>query len=204
MKIEIGTDDEIPLTSGRLASPGPAFITRAEKGISWGGKEVELEKLANPEDIGRLLLFDTWVLNSDRHPPDLTARRPNRDNVFLSRVGARRGRLVIKAIDHTHCLTSGREIGGHLADIENVRDQRIYGLFPEFEKHLVRREVMRAVSDLCAIDRSGIQTIVENIPRAWQVSAPSRNALVNFLCDRGNFLCENFITLLWRQSELDI
>ena len=202
--IEIASDDESPLASGKLALPGPAFITRPEKGISWGGKEAELDKLANPGDIGRLILFDTWVLNCDRHPPDLKARKANRDNVFLSRAGAPRGRFLIKAIDHTHCLTSGREISVHLADIENVRDDRIYGLFPEFERFLERREVMRAVSDLCAISRSDIQAIVDTIPSAWEVNAPSRDALIKFLCDRASFLCQVFVSLLWPQGEFDI
>jgi hypothetical protein len=202
--IEIASNDEIPLASGMLALPGPAFITRAEKGISWGGKEGELDKLANPKDIGRLVLFDTWVVNCDRYPPDLTARKPNRDNVFLSRMGAPRGRLLIKAIDHTHCITCGREISVHLADIESVRDERIYGLFPEFGRFLERREVMRAVSDLRTITRSDIQAIVDTIPSEWQVNAPSRNALVNFLADRARFLCQEFVSLLWPQGEFDI
>lgn len=81
--IEIGEDDEIPLASGNLALPGPAFITRTEKGFSWGGKANELKRIANPKDIGRLVLFDTWLLNCDRYHPNLAVRKPNRDNVFL-------------------------------------------------------------------------------------------------------------------------
>lgn len=202
--IENANDDEIPLASGNLALPGPAFITRAEKGISWGGKATELDKIANAEDIGRLVLFDTWVLNCDRYPADLTARKPNRDNVFLSREGAPRGRFLIKAIDHTHCLTCGRELNMNMAHIDIVRDERIYGLFPEFKPLLVRLDVTRAISDLRTIGRPDIQTIVDRIPSAWQVNKPVRDALVNFLCDRAAFLSENFISILWRQGELDL
>ena len=93
--IDVGENDEIPLASGKLASPGPAFISRYEKGASWGGKPNELDNAANPEDIGRIFLLDTWALNCDRYPADLTARKPNRDNVFLSRAGAPVGRFVI-------------------------------------------------------------------------------------------------------------
>lgn len=202
--IEIAEDDEIPLASGKLALPGPAFITRAEKGTPWGGKASELEKIANSEDVGRLVLLDTWVLNCDRYPADLTARKPNRDNVFLSRASAPRGRFLIKAIDHTHCLTSGRELNVSIAHIDIVRDQRLYGLFPEFEPLLVRSEVTRAISDLRTIRRPDIQAIVDGIPSAWQVNAPTREALVNFLCDRAAFLSENFVSLLWPQGVLDL
>jgi hypothetical protein len=202
--IEIANDDEIPLASGKLALPGPAFITRAERGISWGGKASELERLANPEDIGRLVLLDTWVLNCDRYPADLTARKPNRDNVFLTRAGTQRGKLTIKAIDHTHCLTCGRELNLNIAHIDAVRDARVYGLFPEFRSLLDRSEVTRAVADLKMISRSDIQRVVESIPSAWQVSAVTREALANFLSDRAVFLSENFVSLLWAQGEFDL
>jgi len=202
--IEIADDDEVPLASGGLALPGPAFITRAERGTSWGGKATELERLANPEDIGRLVLLDTWVLNCDRYPADLTARKPNRDNVFLSRAGAQRGKFVIKAIDHTHCLTCGRELNLNIAHIDTVRDARVYGLFPEFKPLLDRSEVTRAVADLKMISRTDIQRVVESIPSAWQVNAATREALVSFLSDRAVFLSENFVSLLWPQGELDL
>jgi hypothetical protein len=63
---------------------------------------------------------------------------------------------------------------------------------------------MRAVSDLCAISRSEIQSIVDAIPLEWQVNAVSRHALVSFLYDRASYLCQDFVSLLWRQGELDI
>lgn len=165
--IEIANDDEIPLASGIFAQPGPAFITRAEKGISWGGKASELDKVANPEDVVRLVLFDTWVVNCDRYPADLTARKPNRDNVFLSREGAPRGRFLIKAIDHTHCLTCGRDLNVNIAHIDTVREARAYGLFPEFKPLLVRSEATRAVADLKMISRTDIQRVVDSNPSAW-------------------------------------
>ena len=35
-------EDEIPLAGGGLAAPGPAFITKAASGFSWGGDEETL------------------------------------------------------------------------------------------------------------------------------------------------------------------
>ena len=194
--IEIANDDEIPLASGNFALPRPAFVTRFEKGTSWGGKATELDKIANIEDLGRLILFDTWVLNCDRYPADLTARKPNRDNVFLSRAGAPRSRFLIKAIDHTHCLTCGRDLNVNIAHIDTIREARVYGLFPEFKPLLDRSEVTRAVADLKMIGRTDIQTVVESIPPAWQANAAACEALVNFLS-------ENFVSFLWPQGELD-
>jgi hypothetical protein len=201
---DVSQNDEIPLFSGRLALPGPAFITRAEKGITWGGKESELKKLANPKDIGRLVLFDTWTLNCDRHPPDPNTRKPNWDNVFFSREGAPRSQFLIKAIDHTHCFTCGRELTPRLAQIDQVRTEGTYGLFPEFEQFLHRNDMRRAVADLQAIRRSQVEEVVEAIPGEWQVEQPVREALINFICDRAIYLSANFVGNIWPQGELEV
>jgi hypothetical protein len=67
--IEVTTDDEIPFHNGGAAQPGPAFVTRAESGEPWSGKKRQLNRLFNPQDISRLVVFDTWTLNCDRHGP---------------------------------------------------------------------------------------------------------------------------------------
>jgi hypothetical protein len=57
--------------------PGPAFVSRHVEGQTWGGLAAELQHLENPGDVTRLVVFDAWVRNCDRHPPDLSLRRPN-------------------------------------------------------------------------------------------------------------------------------
>lgn len=69
---------EIRLFNGELAKLGPALITRAVPGDSWSGERRQLAKLRNRDDISRLVVFDTWILNRDRHSQD----RQNRDNVL--------------------------------------------------------------------------------------------------------------------------
>jgi hypothetical protein len=61
--------DEIPFNRGGKAASGTAFVTRATEGHPWGGSPEELEALVNPEDISRLVVFDTWTRNCDRYPP---------------------------------------------------------------------------------------------------------------------------------------
>jgi hypothetical protein len=109
--------DEIPFLRGGHAQPGPAFVTRAEKGHTWGGAPEELKAVENCDDVARLVVFDTWTLNCDRHPPNLSERKPNYDNVFLSEEGAARGRFRLVAMDHTHCFTCGRDLTKRLASI---------------------------------------------------------------------------------------
>ncbi len=73
-----------------LATPGPAFAARAMAGAPWNRQPRELEVLDNPEDITRLVVFDTWTLNCDRHHHDPNIRKPNPDNVFCREMGSHR------------------------------------------------------------------------------------------------------------------
>lgn len=65
--IEVTEFGEIAFHDGRLARVGPAFISLAERGEPWGGSGSQLAKLTNAQDVSRLVVFDTWTLNCDRH-----------------------------------------------------------------------------------------------------------------------------------------
>jgi len=91
--VEVVEEDEIPFINAKeeqigKAEPGWAFITRRELGEPWGGEVRQLKQLVNPDDISRLVVFDTWTLNCDRHGPrekrPLERPRINRRNVFLT------------------------------------------------------------------------------------------------------------------------
>jgi hypothetical protein len=68
----------------------------------WSGKGKQLELLINPQDVGRLIVFDAWVLNCGRHAPQ-GQREPNYNNVFLSEETPD-SYLRLKAMDHTHAV----------------------------------------------------------------------------------------------------
>jgi hypothetical protein len=185
--MDVTTDDEIPFAEGGHALPGPAFITRAERNVSWGGSVEELRRVDNPQDIGRLVVFDTWTLNCDRYHPDQTRRKPHYDNVFLSEE-TQQGKFLLKAIDHTHCFTCGRDLSRQLANIDRVQDEQIYGLFPGFLPYLRHEDVRQAIQDLRTITQPEIAAIVGTIPTAWEVDQPSRDALVELISRRANFI----------------
>jgi HipA-like protein len=115
-------NDEIPLPRGLRALPGSAFVTREEPGFSWGGDPKELETLANPADVSRLVVFDTWTRNCDRHSP--AGSRVHYDNVFFSREGVSADVSRLIAMDHTHCFTCGKDLDASMANIETVKDPR--------------------------------------------------------------------------------
>jgi hypothetical protein len=190
--------DVIPFIRGGQAHPGPAFVTRKEIGQTWDGCADTLAQLDNPQDITRLVLFDTWVLNWDRHPPDRT-RRPNYGNVFLSMEGASPGRFLLKAMDHTHCFgCRAGELSRHVADIDVIQDERIYGLFPAFRPLLqepVARDVCR---HLATLRRAEVERLVHSMPAEWDVTGEVRDRLVEQIVRRANFVAEHIMEWLAR------
>ena len=204
--VEVMEEDEIPFHKGGKAQPGPAFITRRESGESWSGEAKQLQRLINPEDISRLVVFDTWTLNCDRHSwPEtgITGKaRVNRNNVFLSEEGPA-GQFVLKAIDHTHCFTCGRELSQKLRNVDKIKDRRVFGLFPEFKGYLDRAQVCQAAKDLRRLDRTQVVLMTQSIPKEWDVTRAAMDALVDLIVDRAVYVAETIEERLWPQREFD-
>lgn len=208
--IRVDDVDEIPFWDKDRkqigqASPGPAFITRKEDGSPWGGGDRELRLLANPQDISRLVVFDTWVLNCDRHsePKDPLGhcRKPNRDNVFLS-TEAPAGQFVLKAMDHTHCFMCGQEWTRKLGHVDIIKDRRVFGRFPEFSDFLDRAAVRQAATDLRLIKRDVVRDFAQSIPKEWDVKREALDALVDLVVGRASFVAETIEGRLWPQRNL--
>jgi hypothetical protein len=133
----LDADDEFDLTRGAKAKPGPAFASWALPGDPWGKSRLQLDLLVNPEDISRLVIFDTWTLNGDRPHHNLAARKPHYDNVYLSSEGVEPGRHRLIAMDHGLCfIHSGEDLTPKLAHIDKVQDDHVFGLFPDFRGKL--------------------------------------------------------------------
>ncbi len=175
------------LPRGARTEPGPAFISRHVEGQTWGGSAAELQDLENPGDVTRLVVFDTWVRNCDRHPPDLSTRRPNYANVYLGDT-ARPGHPRLFAIDHTHCFDCGRDFSRRLANIDLVQDERTYGLFPAFVPLLDRGQLIWCGSMLRSLQAETVRAIVDGVPREWDVPADARAALSEQILRRAEFL----------------
>ena len=208
--IQVDELDEIPFFDKQgnrtgQATPGPAFITRAEKGSTWGGADRELKLLVNSQDISRLVIFDTWVLNCDRHsqplPESGRSRKPNRDNVFLS-YEAPEGEFLLKAMDHTHCFTCGREWTQRLAHVDTMKDGRVFGLFPEFREFLKQDVVSQATADLKLISSEVVTEMTKLIPKEWDVKREALDALVDLVVGRAAFVAETIKSKIWPQRIL--
>ena len=188
---------EIKFINGGMAEIGPALLSRAISGEPWSGSKRQLKKISNPDDISRLVVFDTWILNRDRY----STNRSNRDNVFLS---TEFEKLNLLAIDHTHCFaSSGGELTERVSRIENCKDEAIYGLFPEFEQWLDRKVVSLCCDRLSKMNEGTAQSMIETLPRRWKVSLKVKSALTNFIVQRAGFVSETIAEKLWPQRELD-
>ena len=191
--------DEIPLRPGQLAASGPAFVTRAAQGHPWGGSAEELDAVVNPEAVAGLVVFDTWTLNPDRHPPDSSARRPNYDNVFLEKTGERgKAEFRLLAIDHGCCFTGGRDLSPRIASIDQIREMRLYGLFPAFVPRVRQEHVECAIARLRELKEDRVAQIVESVPREWEVDEKTRKAWKELVCRRAAFVAESILPQIAR------
>lgn len=193
------TVDEIPLLDGKCAESGPAFVTRHAKGFPWGGAPEELDGLVNSEAITRLVVFDTWTLNCDRHPPGPTTRKPNYDNVFMEKVDERdKGAFRLLAIDQGCCFTGGRDLTEKIANINQIKDERLYGMFPAFVQRVRDDHIKDAVARLGQLEKDIVREIVESVPSEWDVNAKQREALMELIVQRATFVGENILSTVNR------
>lgn len=179
--------DVIRFYSGGSAKSGPAFITRLEKGQPWQGTRDELRKVSNPEDISRLVVFDTWIMNKDRK----SALMAVPDNILLSTDQSVPGKPRMVAIDHTHCLGASGHDRPSLNRLENVSDQTIYGQFAEFREFLDRTVVRDTTRRLKRLAQPTVEGIVGSIPLEWKVSQAARKRLVRVILDRAAWVAGN-------------
>lgn len=190
--VRLDANDEIPFSRGGQAIPGPAFITRAVDGSGWTGAADDLKRLLNPDDITRLVVLDNWTRNADRYPPDPAARRANRDNVFLENVSqGRKVRLRLLAMDHSHCFTNGGTLSRKIAFIQNIQDEQLFGLFPEFQPYVHQELVESVLQRLAGFSEATAQEIIQTVPVEWDVDPQARAAWAEFLCRRAAYLVDS-------------
>ena len=176
-----------------LTSPITVFATREEDGEKWQGSADELKLIVNAKDISRLVVFDTWVGNYDRHSKHMRAgeeaEHRNDGNVFLS-TDAERGKLKLKVYDHTHChfaiLVASPDVDLH----QKITDDAVYGLFPEFRPFINRPSVQSAIHQLGQMNQEIARQVVQAVPGEWLDRQEIRDKLAEFIKSRSEFLCQ--------------
>lgn len=200
--LQITDDDEIPLDGG-LSQIGPAFVARSENGTTLGGEKA-FAKVTNLDDLAKIIVFDTWTKNCDRHGPGLGKAgeaRENLDNLFLSEENAPKGKFVLKPIDFGHIITCGRELNARIANIDSIREERVYGFFPFFDGHVSRDHIIEESERLRTINNDQWQDLIADLPADWNVNDETKEAIDRFLIGRARFLADEFPRLLPAEPE---
>ena len=200
--VQVDEMDVLPFFDNKkFAEPGPAFATRAENGTTWGRDKRLLNRLENPIDISRMVVFDTWVLNFDRYGP--AGCRINMDNVFFSSE-AEGGMIELRVMDHTHCFTNGADLTKRVQQISKIKDERIFGLFPEFRDLLDKDAVHTMCQQMAALKSDVVEDIVYTIPSSWSVSSEAKQSLIQFVLQRANYLADTIEERLFGGTQLEI
>lgn len=173
----------------------PSLASRAVEGSSWADA-ADLSQIENADAVAGLVVLDTWLRNHDRYHDDGSGNpRRNERNVFLQDLEGGATRLV--ALDHTDCmrLGVGTTLSTRVSGIAFVKDETIFGCFPEFLPAVAPDDVARFVARLGEFERADAEAIVAEVPGAWGLSTTVREAVVDFLVDRARFLSKNFVKL---------
>ena len=110
-------------------------------------------------------------------------------------------RLV--SMDFTHAFRQGGELNRKLSFIEKRRDDRVYGLFPEFKGFLEREQVRQFSAHLGQFSRAEADEIISLVPPAWEVDRDGRTSWATLITDRAHFVADNIESILWPQLELE-
>lgn len=194
-------DLDIPLRGIGVVQRGPAFASRTMDLRTADGTDTYLKRLRRPQDLAKLVLFDTWVRNADRCPPaDALDPSVNYENLTFAPV-ARGYELVV--IDHTHCFTEG-DLATDIGDPSIQQDDRIYGLFPEFPPFLEDASFHEAAAKLGQIDDAFVGEVVRSVPHEWGMTAGERDMLRTTLIARAGLVAREVPRILAAQLGLDV
>lgn len=187
------TEDDLPFPGGK-EQPGKAFAARLEEGSPWSGDERTLERLANPQDVAKLVVLDTLLLNWDRHAP--SGRKVNYDNVFLSSERASPGQVALLAIDHSHVIGNWRRLDLFLEQEDPAEDDRIFGLFEPFSGLIDDDSARSAIQSLDLLTENRLNEGLEHIPEEWRFGEDSRARVRTLLLRRKAYLQETLFERL--------
>lgn len=131
----------------------------------------DIEKITNQDTLAMLILFDYWLLNSDR----------TRKNILLQKKSP--GEFQVWSIDHAEILTSYRWSLDNLTHASQ-------GLFKSATHQILCRYIenenafLEALEIIQTMPILLIEEIVDLIPDDWLVTKEEKKAIVAFLIHR--------------------
>jgi hypothetical protein len=191
--INILPDDEIVLGNGKIAKSGLSFITKEEPTAISG--LVEMKKISNKNHLAGLIVADTLLLNRDRFP-GILGGKPNYDNLMFSKSPTDHTKYELIAMDFSHCMHISQSINLSLKQIDSIKNEEIYGLFPDFKGFVDAEAITQYKENLKNLDEDCINTILAKVPIDWDFNQKTKEIVHDFLIRRTYFLYDNIERLL--------
>ncbi len=101
------------------------------------------------------------------------------------------GRFDLIAFDHSHCLRAPADLSPLIKNISNTKDEKVYGLFPEFHEFVTYEYVDGALKMLTELTEPTVDAILGSIPDQWEINKETKSAIKDFIGERTSFLLEN-------------
>ncbi len=162
IEIKEGFIDNNKELSNRNFYPGTQFCSKyIHSGISLALPFPEKFQIINEGDIVKLLVFDAWVGNKDRHT----------ENILLEPVGEDRYKFHI--IDHTHTLKKDK----HRKVLRKKKNLYLWC----FSYMRDTSELHRFGDTITSLPDQKIEEILESMPDDWDVSPNSKRFLFQYL-----------------------
>lgn len=150
-------------------------------GLSFGSMYMEgafdnphpdlMKTVDNLHEIPGVLVLDTWTLNGNR--------TGNATNIIAYPVGDDGTKYRFAIIDQGHCFTGP---GWTAQSLKQAESQKVLcGNNPILAPGISdRRAFDDSLSRLESIERSGLESIIDEIPDEWGLGVAERNALLEF------------------------
>jgi hypothetical protein len=84
-----------------------------------------------------------------------------------------------------------------------VRDEQLYGLFPQFQDFVDRAEIRRFVTRLTQFTADVASAFISLVPQEWKISSDARSAWAAMITQRAQFVAETIETRLWPQQQFN-
>ncbi|MFY8073984.1 MAG: hypothetical protein ACOVNQ_19985 [Pirellula sp.] len=110
----------------------------------------------------------------------------------------------MRVMDFSHAIQFGGELTTSVGSIANIKDEAVFGLFPEFRKRLSRDAIRHYASILGGLSRSQLEDALGLVPHQWHLDSPVRSALASYLFQRAIFVAETIESRLFDPPQLNI
>ena len=95
-------------------------------------------------------------------------------------------------MDHGLCfIRSGEDLSAKLDHIDKVKDEHVYGLFPEFRGSLREDIIVECAARLREMDAATAEEMIGTVPTEWDVSPSARKAWADLIFRRASVVADN-------------